>query len=87
MFYSIMSSALKHIHLIGVRDVNDPSNVQISTWELSNAFNPQTGSHNARHRVILEGHITQTEEGFCAPGTNRDMKKVSPLLPPDYINR
>ena len=38
----------------GHRDVNDLSNAQ-TTWELSNAFKPQAGSHNAHHWVVQEG--------------------------------
>lgn len=59
-----MHVALKQIYLIGVRDVNDLSNVQSSTWKLSNAFNPQTSSRSGHHWVMGE------EEGAVSLGTN-----------------
>lgn len=70
--------SIKHIHLIGVRDMNDLSNAQTGTWALSNAFNPQTGSHKALRWVMVEGH-TQSRVSVSL-GTNLNNSNASPLF-------
>lgn len=75
----LIHSTLKHIHLMGVRDVNDLSNVQTGSWEPSNAFKPQTASRNAYNGVVAEGRITQ-RGGCLFSWDNPEMEKKKSYL-------
>lgn len=77
-WFSITYLTLTPIHLIGVRDVNDLSNVQKCISALSYAFNPQTGSHSAHHWV-------RGVTGQISPGTP-EYDKCLTSCSPDCVN-